>query len=69
LREVFGGSEVSIDEIAEFVITQTPYRETHLRKLVLIPMEQAHPAQLTVVDALPARRKGQYPPGTVLKFL
>lgn len=42
---------------------------THIRKPVLIPMERAHPAQLAVIDALPSRRKGQYPPGTVLKFL
>src|SRR5579883_1136662 len=37
----FAGKEVTIDQLEAFVIAETPYRETHLRSLVLKPMEKA----------------------------
>lgn len=69
LLEAFRGRDVSIDEIEEFVVTQTPYRETHYKKPVLIPMEKADPPQVVVISASPARKRFQYPPGTVVRFL
>jgi len=67
--EVFQGREVSIEKLEEFVITRTPYRETHLRKTILVPMEKAIPPGIEAVQAPPSRRRGQYPKGTVIRFL
>jgi three-Cys-motif partner protein len=69
LLDAFRGRDVSIDELEEFVITQTPYRETHIKKPVLIPMENAAPPELQVVQAPPSRRRGKYPSGTVIRFV
>jgi hypothetical protein len=69
LIEAFRGRDVSIDAIEEFVLTQTPYRETHIRKPVLAPMERSTPADIEVIGAGSARRRGQYPTGTVIRFL
>jgi three-Cys-motif partner protein len=65
----FRDKTVSIEALEEFVLARTPYRETHLRKPVLIPMEKADPPGIAVVDAPRGRKRGQYPPGTVMKFL
>jgi hypothetical protein len=69
LLEAFQGRDVSIDELEEFVITQTPYRETHIKKPVLVPMENAAPPELQVVHAPLSRRRGKYPKNTVIRFL
>lgn len=60
----FRGVEVGIEELEEFVLVQTPYRETHLRKTVLIPMEKAAPPELQVVSAPTNRKRTHFPPGT-----
>jgi three-Cys-motif partner protein len=69
LLDAFRGRDVSIDEVEGFVVTQTPYRETHYKKPVLIPLEKADPPQLVVPVAPPGRKKFQYPSGTVIRFL
>lgn len=56
----FHGKEATVQEIKEFVIEKTAFRDTH-RKTVLKEMEQSDPAGLEVVDPLPTRRKGTYP--------
>ncbi len=68
LLEAFRGHEVSIGELEEFVITQTPYRETHLRKTVLIPMEKAVPPELEIVSAPTSRKRSFFPAGTILRL-
>jgi hypothetical protein len=60
---------VSIDVLEEFIITETPFRETHLRRAVLVPMEKANPPEIEVVRAPVGRRRSFFPPGTVLRFL
>jgi three-Cys-motif partner protein len=65
----FKGRTVGVDEIEEFVLVSTPYRETHYKKQVLKPMEQDAAAGIVVRGAPPGRKKGQYPPGTRLEFL
>jgi hypothetical protein len=69
LLKAFRGRDAPIGEIEEFVVTQTPYRETHYKRPVLIPMEKADPPQLVVSGAPPGRKRYQYPPATVLRFL
>jgi hypothetical protein len=68
LLEEFRGRNVSIDVLEEFVITQTPYRETHLRKSVLLPMEKAVPPELEIVSAPASRKRSFFPPGTTLRM-
>lgn len=69
ILERFRGKAVPIKELETFVVTETSYRETHVRKHVLVPMEAASPPQLGIVSASPSRRKRSYPPGTVIRFL
>jgi three-Cys-motif partner protein len=69
LLDAFRGQDASIDDIEEFVVTQTPYRETHYKRPVLIPMEKADPPQLVVIAASPARKRFTYPVGTVVRLL
>jgi three-Cys-motif partner protein len=70
LREMivaaFGGIEIEISALEDWVVTDTPYLPTHLRKPILDPMEDD--GSLTVVAAKPNRRRHTYPAGTVLKF-
>lgn len=65
----FRGSAVGIDDIEAFVLADTPYRETHIKKLVLAPMERAAPPRIKIVTASASRRPFEYPPGTVVMFL
>ena len=69
LTDTYRGKTASIDELEKFVIEKTPYRETHLRRLALIPMESAVPPQLAVIDAAASRRKSTYPAGTRIRFV
>jgi three-Cys-motif partner protein len=70
LREMivaaFGGVEIEITTLEQWVVTDTPYLPKHLRKPILEPMEDD--GSLSVVAAKPGRRRHTYPPGTILKF-
>jgi hypothetical protein len=65
----FKGRDISIKDLEEFVITHTPYRETHIRQCVLRPMEKADPPELTIVASPTDRKKSFYPEGTIIRFL
>ena len=64
----FSGSQVPVTSIEEFVVAETPYRETHYKKQVLKIMEQAGPAEIQILSAPPNRRKGTFPVGTIVRF-
>ena len=57
----FGGGDASIEEIEEFVLAETAFRETHYKRQVLKPLEQAEPAVIEVIDPPLGRRVGTYP--------
>ena len=59
---------VPVSEIEEYVVAETPYRETHYKKQVLKVMERADPPELEVTAAKDGRRAGSFPDGTRLKF-
>jgi len=59
----FAGMEVDVSVLERYVLTETPYRETHLRKHVLRPLE----ADGTIAVIRQPGRK-QYPPGTRIRF-
>lgn len=65
----FRGRRATVEDIEQFVVVQTPYRETHFKRQVLVPMEKASPPELEVLSAPPGRKKGAFPAGTVLRFL
>jgi hypothetical protein len=60
----FRDKEVTVEEIERFVLTYTPFRETHFKRQILKPMEETKPPQLKVVSAKVARKKGNFPAGT-----
>ena len=64
--ERFKGKEVSIDGVGDFVVAETPFLRTHFKTEILKPMEAAD--ELSVISAKPSRRKGTFPPGTVMGF-
>ncbi len=61
----FAGQDVSMAQLEEFVLVETPFRERHYKMQILKPMEQA--GDLEVVKS-PRKRKFFYPPGTILHF-
>jgi len=62
----FAGKQVTIDELEDWVTADTPYLPSHLRKKVLIPMENE--GALEVVQSGKKRRRGTFPSGTMLQF-
>jgi len=67
LVERFGSHPVRVEEIEKFTILDTPYSPDHWNSKTLKPMEAE--GLLEVVSAQPKRRRGQFPPGTVVRFL
>jgi three-Cys-motif partner protein len=59
----FAGMDVDVSELEKYVLTRTPYRETHLRKPVLAPLEKE--GAIAVIRE-PGRR--QFPAGTLIRF-
>lgn len=61
----FQGQDAPIEEIEQFVVVETAFRETHFRRRILTPMEKN--GELSIVKT--ARKRGiGYPPGTVIRF-
>ena len=66
LSKKFSGMTVSIEEVEEYVLLETPYREAHIRRLTLLPMESG--GKVTVVEPFSNRRAGTFPSGTKMHF-
>jgi len=69
ILEHFSGRVISVQELENFIITQTPYRETHYKRQILAPMEKAEPPEIEVTSLAPHRRKGTYPNDCIVKFV
>lgn len=63
----FSGREVSVAEIEDYVLPETPFRETHYKKQVLAPLEQA--GSIAPIDPPPGRRLGTFSDRLRLRFL
>jgi three-Cys-motif partner protein len=61
-----GGEAVSIEALGDFVVAGTPFLRTHIKVQILKPMEAA--GEIAVISAKPNRRKGTFPPRTVMRF-
>jgi len=64
----FGGRQVDIDDITEYVLAKTAFRETHFKTQILKILEAEDPPGLTVVRAKENRKRGSFPEGTVIRF-
>jgi three-Cys-motif partner protein len=65
MRTHFGEADFSIEDAELFALTQTGFRETHVRPLVLLP---ALDANQIVVTQTHAKRRRTFPPGTRMRF-
>lgn len=66
----FSGKEVTVEEVEDFVLVKTAFRETHYKTQILRPLELADPPQLEVINPPPGRRRGRYGQKTLrLRFL
>ena len=63
----FSGCEVTVEKIEEFVLAETPFKSSHYKKNVLRKLEFADPPLIGIVRS-PRKRRGTYPPGTVIRF-
>ncbi|MGH7096030.1 MAG: three-Cys-motif partner protein TcmP [Stellaceae bacterium] len=68
LRGRFHARNVPVSEIEEFVLIETPFRETHY-KGVLKRLECSTPPALQVIEAPEGRKRGTFPsPSMILRF-
>ncbi|GAH64961.1 unnamed protein product, partial [marine sediment metagenome] len=65
--ENFKKKSVSVEELENFILTQTPFRETHYKKQILAPMEKAE--EINVESLNPKRRKFTFPRDSIIEFL
>ncbi|MEX1253046.1 MAG: three-Cys-motif partner protein TcmP [Dehalococcoidia bacterium] len=69
LRGRFGGNQASVERIEQFIVVDTPFTDSHYKRGVLRKLEYANPPGLEIVAARDKRRRGTYPPGTIIRFL
>lgn len=62
----FRRTEIAVELLTEWVVTETPFLSTHIKKRVLTPMEKE--GVVSVVNPKSGRRPCTYPDGTILKF-
>lgn len=62
----YKGKKVNIEDLENFILVKTPFRETHYKLPILKPMEEKN--EIKVYNDK-KRRKGTYPQGTVIEFL
>ncbi len=62
----FRGSAPTVGELEEYVLTETPFRETHYKRQVLKPMEQTE--EIRVRCPRRDRRKGSFPEDCIIEF-
>ena len=66
LEKQFLNRSVAVEDIEDFVVCDTPFRESHYKGI--LKAREARGA-LEVVSAGVKRRRGQFPDGTVVKLL
>ena len=63
----FERAQIEIGLLGDWVVAETPFLRTHIKKQLLVPMEKE--GALTVVNPKASRRPCTYPDGTIIKFL
>jgi len=62
----FSGTDVRIEDLTNFILSDTPFLRTHFKTEILRPMELG--SELGIRHAKEGRRKGTFPDGTVIRF-
>lgn len=62
----FKGREVAVEDLTDFVLSETPFLRTHFKTQILKPMELQD--GLSIAYAKEGRRRGTFPDGTVIRF-
>jgi three-Cys-motif partner protein len=65
----FARSRVTIEEVDRFVVEDTKFLQSHYKTSILRVMETDDPPRIRFVMGPAGRRRGTYPPGTVIEFL
>lgn len=60
ILDQFKGRKATVGEIEEFILAETPFRETHYKTHVLRPLELADPPQLEAINPPSGRKPGTY---------
>lgn len=69
LTAAFQGKQTTVGQIEDYVLRETPYRETHYKR-VLKDLEAAQPPRLEVISPPASRRRGTFPaPEMKIRFL
>lgn len=68
LMETFSGQTVSIEQVEDFTIAQTPFLKSHVKVKTLKPMEDDGAISGSPPNGK-KRRPGTYAPGTMVTFL
>ena len=66
ILERFKGKVVKIEVLEDYIVEETAFRETHFKKQILIPMEEACPPEIIIYNR---KRRKTYPDGCSIKFL
>jgi hypothetical protein len=62
----FAGRTVTVEEVEEWVLVETPYHDGHIRQKTLLPLERD--GKVEYVPPPERNRKGHYPSGCKLRF-
>jgi len=65
--ESFKNKSASVEELENFILTRTPFRETHYKKQILAPMERE--GEISVKRPGHKRKKGTFPRECIIGFL
>lgn len=70
LQARFRGKTVSLKEVENYIVGETPYRATGYKTAVLKPMEYTQPAEIKIVAASAKRKRGTFGEETMrIQFL
>lgn len=70
LQARFRGKTVSLKEIEDYIVGETPYRASGYKTAVLKPMELAQPAEIRIMAASASRKRGTFADETMrIQFL
>lgn len=67
ILQCFKGKSITIEELENFVLTQTPF--IYYKRQVLAPMERSLPHEIEVKCQDVKRRQGNFPAGCSIRFL
>lgn len=68
ILDKFKGKTISLGELEVFVLTKTPFLETHYKKQILLPLQDSNPPVIEII-ADEDRRKNSFKPHYKIKFL